>query len=65
MISGASATVLVKNDAVVDWPLDDLNHLAEDAYRTAVAISDAWFHLLYLWGHFDELEKATADDRRG
>jgi hypothetical protein len=59
MISGGSATVLLKNDAVVEWPLELLRQLAEESHIVAVEIGRVWFDLLHSWGHFDELERAT------
>ena len=59
MISGGSASVLLRNDAAIDWPIEQLHQLAEEAYQVSVEIGRVWFDLLYLWGHFDELAKAT------
>lgn len=59
MISASSATVLLKNHAVIDWPIDQLDQLAAEAHSVAVEIGRVWFDLLYAWGHFDELERAT------
>lgn len=59
MISAGSATVLLKNAAVIDWPVGDLEQLAAEAHVVSVELGQVWFDLLYMWDHFDALEQAT------
>jgi hypothetical protein len=61
MISAGSATVLLKDGAVLDWPVEQLDQLAAEAYEVSVGIGRVWFDLLYAWGHFDALERATME----
>lgn len=58
MVSGGSATVLVKGEAV-DWSRDELEEQARGAHQVAVLTGSCWMNLVTMYGHLDELVVAT------